>query len=234
MAQPMYKMIEEYVKNLIDSGKLSQGDLIPSENQLCEEFNVTRMTVRSALTNLVNDGYITRRRGIGSIVLGRKIYDNISSVSGFTQEMEAKNKEVSNILIDLKVVEADEELAKNLNLNLGENVWEIGRVRLADQKRVSYMITYMPVKIFPNLTRKDCEGSLYKFIEEGCGHKIAMSEREVEAIISTEELEKQLDLSKKEPILYIKQRSRFENEEIFEYSHTYHYGYTLTLNAVSK
>ena len=42
MGQPMYKIIEEYVKNLIDSGKLSQGDLIPSENQLCEEFNVTK------------------------------------------------------------------------------------------------------------------------------------------------------------------------------------------------
>lgn len=143
MGQPMYKIIEEYVKNLIDSGKLSQGDLIPSENQLCEEFNVTRMTVRSALSNLVKEGYITRRRGIGSIVLGGNIYDNISSISGFTKEMKSKNKEVSNILIDLKVIEADEELAKNLNLSLGENVWEICRVRLADKKKVSYMVTYL-------------------------------------------------------------------------------------------
>lgn len=234
MGQPMYKIIEEHVKNLIDSGTLSQGDLIPSENQLCEEFNVTRMTVRSALSNLVKEGYITRRRGIGSIVLGGKIYDNISSVSGFTQEMRSKNKEVSNILIDLKVLEADEELTKSLGLALGENVWEICRVRLADKKKVSYMVTYMPVKLFPNLTKKDCEGSLYSYIEEICGYKIAISEREVEAIISTKELEEQLDLNKKEPILYIKQISRFDNSDVFEYSHTYHYGYTLTLNAVTK
>lgn len=234
MGQPMYKIIEEYVKGLIDSGKLSQGDLIPSENQLCEEFNVTRMTVRSALSNLVKDGYIARRRGIGSIVLGGKIYDNISSLSGFTEEMKRKNKEVSNILVDLKLLEADEELSKNLNIKLGENVWEIARVREANKKKVSYMITYMPVKLFPNLTRKDCEGSLYKYIEEVCGFKIAMSEREVEAIISTKELEEQLSLNKKEPLLYIRQVSRFENSDIFEYSHTYHYGYTLTLNAVSK
>lgn len=234
MGQPMYKIIEEYVKNLIDSGKLSQGDLIPSENQLCEEFNVTRMTVRSALSNLVKEGYITRRRGIGSIVLGGNIYDNISSVSGFTKEMRSKNKEVSNILIDIKVIEADEELARNLSLNLGENVWEICRVRLADKKKVSYMVTYMPVKLFPNLTKRDCEDSLYKYIEEDCGYKIAIAEREVEAIISTKELEEQLDLNKKEPILYIKQVSRFDNGHVFEYSHTYHYGYTLTLSAVTK
>lgn len=234
MGQPMYKIIEEYVKNLIDSGKLSQGDLIPSENQLCEEFNVTRMTVRSALSNLVKEGYIARRRGIGSIVLGGNIYDNISAVSGFTEEMKRKNKEVSNILVDLKILEADEELSKNLNINLGENVWEVSRVREADQKKVSYMITYMPVRLFPNLTRKDCEGSLYKYIEEGCGFKIAMAEREVEAVISSKELEEQLSLNKKEPLLYIRQVSRFENSEIFEYSHTYHHGYTLTLNAISK
>lgn len=234
MNQPMYKIIEEYVKNLIDSGKLTQGDLIPSENQLSEEFNVTRMTVRSALSNLVKEGYITRRRGIGSIVLGGKIYDNISAVSGFTKEMRSKNKEVSNILASLKVLEADDELAKKLNLEMGENVWEISRIREANKKKVSYMITYMPVKLFPNLKKTDCEGSLYEYIEEYCGQKIAMSEREVEAIISTKELEEQLNLSKKEPILYIQQISRFDNSEIFEYSHTYHYGYTLTLSAISK
>lgn len=234
MAQPMYKIIEAYVKGLIDSGKLNEGDLIPSEKVLSEEFNVTRMTVRSALTNLVQDGYITRRRGIGSIVLGRNIYDNISAISGFTAEMERKHQEVSNILVGLKVTEADEELSKNLNLSIGENVWEIERIRLADKKRVSYMVTYMPVKLFPNLTKSHCEGSIYKFIEESCGFKIVLSEREVEAVVSTEEIEDHLNLKKKEPLLYIKQISKLDNNEVFEYSHTYHYRYTLTLSAVSQ
>lgn len=234
MGQPMYKIIEAYVKGLIDSGKLNEGDLIPSEKMLSEEFNVTRMTVRSALSNLVQEGYITRRRGIGSIVLGRNIYDNISAVSGFTEEMERKNQEVSNILVSLKVLEADEELAKYLNLSLGENVWEIERIRLADKKRVSYMVTYMPVKLFPNLTKSHCEGSLYKFIEETCGHKIISSDREVEAVVSTEEIEEHLSLKKKEPLLYIRQVSKLDNNEIFEYSHTYHYRYTLTLSALSQ
>lgn len=234
MSQPMYKMIESHVKELINSGDLNQGDLIPSEKQLSEEFNVTRMTVRSALNDLVKEGYITRRRGVGSIVLGSKIYDNISAVSGFTEEMNSKGHEVSNILVDLNVVEADEELAKQLNLTLGENVWEIKRVRLANKKRVSYMVTYMPLKLFTNLSKSHCEGSLYKFIEESCGYKIAMSEREVEAVLSTNELETHLKLSNTESILYIRQVSRLQNGDIFEYSHTYHNGYTLTLNAISK
>lgn len=234
MSQPMHKIIENYVKELITSQDLKPGDLIPSEKQLCEKFNVTRMTARAALTSLVKDGYIIRRRGIGSTVLGSKIYDNISSVSGFTDEMTNRGNEVSNILIGLEVVEADDEISKRLSIQLGENVWEIKRVRLANKKRVSYMITYMPVRLFPNLNKSYCEGSIYKFIEETCGYKIAMSEREVEAAISNDELEEKLELDEKEPLLYIKQISRLQSGEIFEYSHTYHYRYTLTLNAVAE
>lgn len=61
---PIYKTIENYVMNMIESGELKEGDLIPSEKQLSEKFSVTRMTVRSALNNLVNVGYIARRRGL--------------------------------------------------------------------------------------------------------------------------------------------------------------------------
>ncbi len=234
MGEPIYKVIENHIKNLIVSNDLKQGDLIPSEKQLSEEFDVTRMTVRSALNNLVKEGYITRRRGIGSIVLGSKIYDNISAVSGFTKEMKNKGNEISNILKELSVKEADKELSEKLNIEVGENVWEIKRIRLSNNVKVSYMITYMPVKLFPNLNKSYCENSLYEFIEDICGYKIAISEREVEAVISDVKLEKILGLNKKDPILYIKQTSRLDNGDVFEYSHTYHYGYTLTLNAVSK
>ena len=148
MKEPIYKVIENHVRELINSDSLKEGDLIPSEKQLSEEFNVTRMTVRSALNNLVKEGYITRQRGVGSIVIANNIYDNISSVSGFTKEMESKGYKVSNILVSLEIVQADENLSSKLNISLEENVWEIKRVRLANDARVSYMITYMPVKLY--------------------------------------------------------------------------------------
>lgn len=234
MKEPIYKVIENYVKDLINSEKLKKGDLIPSEKQLSEEFNVTRMTVRSALNNLVKDGYISRQRGVGSIVIGSRIYDNISAISGFTKEMNRKGYEVSNILLELNIVQADEILASKLNIEENENIWEIKRVRLADNERVSYMITYMPVKIFPNLNENFCKKSLYSFVEDTCGYKIAVSEREVQAIISDGEIMESLQLSDPEPILYISQVCRLQNGDVFEYSHTYHHGYTLTLNAVSE
>ncbi|MGL5346778.1 MAG: GntR family transcriptional regulator [Peptostreptococcaceae bacterium] len=234
MDEPIYKTIENNIKEQINSGELKEGDLIPSENELCQTFDVTRMTVRSALNNLVKEGYITRRRGVGSIVIANKIYDNISAISGFTREMKAKGLDVSNIVVSLEVEQANKELASKLNVSVNDNIWVIKRIRLANDIRMSYMITYMPLAMFPNLTKEDCAGSLYEFVENTSRMKISISERQVEAIISNKELQKLLDIEENQALLCIKQVCRLENGQIFEYSHTYHHGYTLTLNAVSN
>ena len=229
MSEPIYIKIEKYLKDLIDSGEIKQGELLPSENKLCEKFNVTRMTVRSAFNNLVKEGYISRKRGIGSIVLVNRISDNIGTIESYTKEMVNKGYSIITKLISLTIVEADNIIKDKLNLDLGENVWEVKRVRYADGCPVSYMITYMPVKMFPNLKRSDCN-SLYNYLDQ-CGYKISTAQRVVEALISTEELMELLELECESPILHIEQVGILEDGEAFEYSHTYHYGYKLTLNA---
>lgn len=234
MKEPMYKQIENYILDLIQSEQIKEGEFIPSEKKLSEEFNVTRMTVRSALNNLVKDGYILRQPGVGSKVIKNNITDNIGTVTSFTKEMTLKGYSVSNIVHDFKIVEADEVLKEKLNLEIGENVWEIKRIRLANAERISYMVTYMPVKLFPNLKKSHCEASLYDYIEGSCEFKIATSNRSVKAIIADEELMEVLELTEVEPILYINQTSYLAAGEPFEYSHTYHLGYTLTLNAKSE
>ena len=214
MVEPMYVKIEKYLKELIDSGEIKQGELLPSENKLCEKFNVTRMTVRSAYNNLVKEGYITRKRGIGSIVLANRISDNISNIQSYTKEMINKGYSVITKLISLSIVEADKTIKDKLNLELGENVWEVKRVRYAEGSPVSYMITYMPVKMFPNLKKTDCD-SLYKYLEK-CGYKISTAQRVVEALISSEELMELLELECESPILHIEQVAILEGGEVFE------------------
>ena len=123
MKEPIYIKIEKYLKELIDSGKIKPGELLPSENQLTEEFNVTRMTVRSAFNNLVKEGYITRKRGIGSIVLGNRISDNIGAVESYTNEMSNKGYEITTKLVSFGIIEADHYIKDKLGLELSENVW---------------------------------------------------------------------------------------------------------------
>lgn len=228
--EPVYIKIERYLKELIDSETIKPGELLPSENQLSEQFNVTRMTVRSAFNNLVKQGYIIRKRGIGSIVLGNRVSDNMGNMESFTREMLKKGYEITTKLISLLVVEADDSIKDKLNIEIGENVWEIKRVRYANGEAISYMITYMPVRMFPNLKKNDCT-SLYNFIRES-NYNIHSANRVIEAIIADDNLIKLLELESEAPILHIEQVGTLKTGQIFEYSHTYHYGYKLTLNAL--
>lgn len=232
MNEPIYIKIEKYLRSLINSGEIKPGEKLPSENQISEKFNVTRMTVRSAFNNLVKEGYITRKRGVGSIVLGNRISDNISTIRSYSEEMINKGYEITTKLINLSIVAADEIIKDKLNLNIGDNVWEVKRVRYAEGQAVSYMITYMPVRMFPNLN-KDCCNSLYKYLKE-CGYVISGAKRSVDAIISNKELMDLLELDYEVPILRIEQVAFLESGELFEYSYTYHYGYKLTLNAIPE
>ena len=234
MSEPVYKQIEKYLLNLIQTEELKPGDFIPTEVQLSDQFKVTRMTVRSALNNLVREGYIVRQRGVGSRVSQRNVVDDISVVRGFTEEMSSRGIVVSNIIVSLCVIEASEKIKEKLQLEKGSNVWEIKRVRLADDKRVSYMTTYMPVEMFPNLKRSDCEESLYSYIESEYKQLITTSDRKVRAVISDEEIMQHLNLQEIEPLLQITQISKLADCKIFEYSHTYNLGYTLTLSANAK
>lgn len=93
--------------------------------------------------------------------------------------MESKGYKVFNILVFFEIVQVDENLLSKLNISLEENVWEIKRVRLVNDVRVLYMIIYMLVKLFLNLNKIYCENFFYNFVEEVCGYKIVMLEREV-------------------------------------------------------
>ncbi|MGL5676089.1 MAG: GntR family transcriptional regulator [Cellulosilyticaceae bacterium] len=233
MSEPIYKQIERYLKELIASGEIKAGELLPTETHLSEEFNVTRMTVRSAFNNLVKEGYIKRQRGVGSIVLANKINDNMASITSFTRELKSKGYEISTALINLSIVPAGHTVGQALELEPSENVWEIKRVRMANGERVAYMVTYMPVKLFPNLNREHCIHSLYSYIENECGHTISNADRKIEAMIASDEIIELLHLDSEAPILAVEQVANLKGGEKFEYSNSYYYGYTLTVKVVN-
>src|SRR4030065_2733491 len=81
---PQYRKLYEILRRHITNGVYKEGDLLPSENELCQLYGMTRPTVRQSLSNLANDGYIRKHQGKGSIVhqLPREI--GILSVSGTT------------------------------------------------------------------------------------------------------------------------------------------------------
>ncbi len=102
--QPIYLQIYEQLKSQIVAGKYAEGDLLPSENELCAIYNSTRMTIRKALQELVQDGYIYRKHGKGSIVSSTRKSLGLLSIKGWTDVVAGTNKHgITTIIEEMSV-----------------------------------------------------------------------------------------------------------------------------------
>src|SRR5574344_743537 len=119
---PIYQVIEKDLRVAILDGHLKQGDMIPSETELCGKYKVTRMKVRQAINNLLIDGYIYRHKGRGTFVtFNKKEMDksNNKPYFSFYQEMIGIDSPVSTSVLRLDEIEADEIVSKRLQLAIG-------------------------------------------------------------------------------------------------------------------
>src|SRR5690554_2935164 len=125
MSEPIYMTIQNDIKKDINDGVFQIGDLVPSENELKDKYNVSRMTVRQALNNLVNDGYLYRHKGKGTFISERKIEKNIHGVRSFTEEMAAMNRKVSNKILKFEKILVPNTIADKLFLSKKDEVYHI-------------------------------------------------------------------------------------------------------------
>src|SRR5699024_932590 len=125
---PIYYQLSEQIKRLIQTEQLLPGDLLPSEREYAERHNISRMTVRQAISNLVTEGLLCRKKGKGTFVTEKKFEQNLQGLTSFSEDMQSRGYAPSNKLISFKLTQADQPIAKSLRLNAGEAVYEIKRV----------------------------------------------------------------------------------------------------------
>lgn len=201
---------------MIENGELNPGDALPSENEYAERYGISRMTVRQAITDLVNSGYLYRQKGRGTFVAERKIEQTLEGLTSFTEDMRARGLEPSSRLVKLELQPASESVARGLRLPLHDPVYEIRRVRLANQIPMAYETTYMSAKIVTGLTEKIVQNSLYKYIEEDLKLQIKHARQELEASIVREEELPYLEILPGAPVLLMQRLSFLENDQPLE------------------
>ena len=219
---PIYIQIRDYLKNKIEEKKYSIGTMIPSETELSKSNSVSRMTVRHAINELVEMGYVIRKRGIGTFVAEKKLDLDIKYFEGFSRKAKREGKAVTNKVIQLEKLALDEFHAKKLDLELGELVYYSVRVRYLDGKPATIEYNYMPYKIFEDLDEEVLMRSKYEYIKEKKGLIIKESVREVEPSLASTEISNLLDLPRNTPVLKVNSTSYLDTGIPFEYTEIYY------------
>lgn len=213
---PIYYQIVEHIKSIIEKGELKPGDCLPSEREFAERYGISRMTVRQAVNELVSEGYLYRIRGKGTFIAEKKIEQKLAGLTSFTEDMRARGMEPSSKLIRFEIVPANNKLAKQLGIKENAPVYDIVRIRLADNEPMALENTYIPANLVKGLTEEIISQSLYSYIEEKLDLKIKDSDQAIEASVADEKQSKALEIKKGSPILFIQRNTFLTNGATLE------------------
>lgn len=204
---PIYYQLEQYIKEKIEKGEWRPGEIIPSEREWAETYDISRMTVRQAVNNLVNDGYLVRRRGKGTFVAAKKIEQPLKGLTSFSEDMRARGMEPGTIVLRFETVPASEKLAEGLGVTKGDDLYEVRRLRLADGLPMALETLYIPVHLVPGLTRDVVSGSVYEFIEKETGLIIGSAVQTLEASVARKLEAEHLQVKEGAQVLLLERRT---------------------------
>ncbi|MGX6445309.1 GntR family transcriptional regulator [Neobacillus sp. K501] len=213
---PIYHQLEEAIKQQIENGLLKEEELIPSEREFAERFQISRMTVRQAINNLVADGYLNRKKGRGTFVSKKKVEQELQGMTSFTEDMLSRGMNPSSKLLSFKIIGADKKTALDLKIAENEPIYKIKRIRLADGAPMALETAYIPVNLIPGLSEENSNLSLYQYIEEHLALTISEATQEIEAAIADGEIAEPLGIDKGEPILFIVRIAYLQDGTPFE------------------
>lgn len=184
-----HRQIIEALTAQIQEGGLKPYDRLPSEKELCDQWQASRSTVRKAMDQLTDRGRIFRVPGKGSFVSFPKISHDTSQILSFTEKMKAQGLDVVTKLIQKELIEPNEETAAALKLAPKDRVLKIQRLRIVRGEPLALQTAYMPSNICGNLIKEDLETkSLNYLIREQCHIRLSRSDIWIEApIISPKE-----------------------------------------------
>lgn len=222
----IYQTIYEDIYEKINSGYWKPGSKIPNELELMEQFQVSRASVRKALHKLENNGYISRKTGIGSFVKFNKMDYMLARMEGYSEQMKRIHINPSSELLSIELmVELQPEIIEALNLNKRDKVYCIARIRKADGDPMAYEIVYVPQKLCPDLHTHVTEtASLFDIYERVYGHKMKFGDIELEAELANTQTQKVLGVRKSEPMLKMKCTVTMENDQPLYYVICYYIG----------
>ncbi|MTD40227.1 trehalose operon repressor [Erwinia sp. CPCC 100877] len=212
----------ELEKGILE-GLYLPGTLLPSENQLVEQYSVSRETIRKALNLLINAGYIQKKQGKGSIVLNVRKFDlPISGVISYKELQQAQNMQSVTRVVELEEDQVSEALAQLTGWPKNAPIWRLVRQREIDGEVVIVDIDYLLKEIIAELPKERAEDSIYDYFENDLGLAISYAQKEITVESVTESDQRLMTLDEDTHVVVVRSVVCLEDTRCFEYTESRH------------
>jgi GntR family transcriptional regulator len=202
--KPLYNQIQEYIAELILSGKLAPDKKIQSEREFSEDLGVSRMTVRRAITELVNEGLLERRHGSGTYVAQPKVTYEAREMVSYIQAMKERNIATASQLLEFEVMAASRRLAELLGIQIASPLYHVSVLRFANRVPVILERGFFPQSRWPNLEEWNLEKtSIYDLLTSVYKATPGRISQTVEALVASDTVAQQMRVAEGFPLLLL-------------------------------
>ena len=231
-----YEKVYQDIKEKIKNGELKPGDFLKKEDDLAEEYNFSKLTVRKALSMLETEGHIQKVKGKKSIVLEKKNLENISLTSIQTiQELnKIQNLHLEKELISLYIVQGVKELMDKFQVSENADFYKVVRTTSLNGEVLNYSTSFFDRRIVPFLNEEIAKNSIYEYLEKDLKLKIAYSRREIKFRKITSEEQKYFKLKDINMVVVIETHAYLSNGTLFQYETIIHHPEKFTFTAIAK
>ena len=201
---PIYYQLIQYIKQQVANGVWKVGDKIPSEREFCNQFQISRMTVRGAIETLKNEGLIYSKKGLGNFVCIPKFNQKLNKLTSFTDDMLSRGLNPGSKTLLLKCMPAPADVAKIFRINEGDKVINLKRLRIANDEPMALEDTYINESLVPGLLENYESGnSLYKTMREKFGIELLAATESIEVGLCGKKDAKLLEVKPGSPVFSI-------------------------------
>ncbi|MHB0867982.1 MAG: GntR family transcriptional regulator [Chloroflexota bacterium] len=235
---PLYYQVATHLRHRILDGAYQPGERIGTEMEMCEQFRVSRITVRQALEELERERLIVRRRARGTFV-SQQLPERASiTFTGFLEDIFAQAYLTESREVERLLVRADAEVARALRLQEGDTVVQLRRVRLLSGSPFAHVVNYLPLGVGNSITTEALRQTpLMPLMENELGVTLDEATQTVCAVLATPELAAKLDVHEGAPLLLV-QRTVYAEGRPMDYAQTHYradrYQYSMHLGRIPR
>jgi len=219
-ALPLYLQLQRVLRSAIQKRVLQHDAAIPPERDLAEEYAVSRITVRRALSGLVDEGLLSRHRGAGTFVTSR-VEKSFSRLSSFSEDMVSRGRRPHSVWVNRSLGAVTPEEALSLGLSPGAAVYRFHRIRYADDAPMALEYATIPAYCLPSI--EAVGDSLYEALAQS-GYRPVRALQRLRAIALTKAQADSLGVSVRDAGLLIERRGFLPDGRAAEFSQSYYRG----------
>jgi len=228
---PIYVQIRESLRGEITREVLKRGEKLPSEQELASQFKVSRMTIRASIEDLVDEGLLYRRHGVGTFVAYPHLQRDHTRLTSFFDKAENEGIQVRATLLEKEVLPAKPKIARALDIPTGSKVIRVKTLRYADNVPLTVHDAYMPHNLFACILDENFEVQHLWALFEKSGYKVKRAIQRLEAREATKEIAHLMKIKEGAPILFKERTVYADDGTPVEFTYCYNRGdiYSLTV-----